>query len=238
MPIQRQYSLPNCVFILEGLSNAPDGSAAGSRPELSVLTRFECYFAREKETLIGGRDLLEGLVAATNDCVQAWISGVKSAPKGADAQVQILPASDGGFNLTVSDALLAKGGPDAGVDDGLSKTPVELHLSTVQLFDLMEAVDQLAADRQTLPELQVPISPRSRRDVMSPQLVLEQSAPIALGAASVAVAAAAVFFIPAPKVPAPPKELQTQPSIGTPAISPQAAPPQAGTPNQPPAASP
>jgi hypothetical protein len=232
MPIQRQYSLPNCVLILEGLSNAPD--TAGSRPELSVLTRFECHFAREKETLVGGRELLNGLVSATNDCVQASISGVKSVPKGNDSQVQLQPVQEGGFTLTIPAALLAKGMPEAAVDEGLSKPPVELHLSTVQLFDLMEAVDQLIADQQTLPDLQVSIQPRSRREVMSPQLVLEQSAPIALGAASVAVAAAAVFFIPAPKVPTPPKELQTQPSIGTPAISPKAAPPQPGTAGQPP----
>lgn len=242
MPIQRQYSLPNCVLILEGLSNAPDSSADGGRPELSVLTRFECHFAREKETLIGGRELLEGLVSATNDCVQASISGVKSVPKGNDSQVQIQPINEGGFNLSVPAALLAKGMPDAAVDDDLSKPPVELHLSIVQLFDLMEAVDQLMADRQTLPNLQVSIQPRSRRDVMSPQLVLETSAPIALGAASVAVAAAAVFFIPAPKVPTPPKELQTKPSIGTPAIAPKASPLQPGTsgqpPKRPPAASP
>ncbi len=240
MPIQRQYSLPNCVLILEGLSHSPD--TAGSRPELSVLTRFECHFAREKETLIGGRELLDGLVSATNDCVQASISGVKSVPKGTDLQVQLQPVAEGGFNLKIPTALLAKGMPDAAVEDGLDKPPVELHISTVQLFDLMEAVDQLMADRQTLPDLQVPIQPRSRREVMSPQLVLEQSAPIALGAASVAIAAAAVFFMPAPKVPTPPKKLQTQPSIGTPALSPKAAPPQPGTsgksPVKPPAASP
>jgi hypothetical protein len=232
MPIQRQYSLPNCVLILEGLSNLPD--AAGSRPELSVLTRFECHFAREKETLIGGRELLDGLVCATNDCVQASISGVKSAPKPTDSQVQLQPAKESGFNLTIPVGLLAKGMPDAAVDEGLSKPPVELHISTVQLFDLMEAVDQLVADRQTLPDLQMPIQPRSRRDVMSPQLVVEQTAPIALGAVSVAVAAAAVFFIPAPKVPTPPKELQIQPSIGSPTLSPKAAPTQPGMSGKPP----
>jgi hypothetical protein len=57
--------------------------------------------------------------------------------------------------------------------------------------------------------------------------VIEQSAPIALGAAGVAIAAAAVFFMPIPKVPTPPKELQTQPSIGKPVESPAGVPPKA-----------
>lgn len=237
MPIQRQYSLPDCVLTLDGLSNSPDSTTAGTRPELSILTRFECYFAGHKSSLVGGRDLLESLVQATNDCVQAWISGVKSAPKGDDSQVQFQPTKEGsGFILTVPAALLAKGVSDFD-EDGLDKPALELHISTVQLFDLMEAVDQLSADRQTLPDLQVAIRPRSRRDVMSTQLVLEQSAPIALGAVSVAVAAAAVFFIPAPKVQTPPKEPQTQPSVGQP-VSPTAAPPPAGTSNTTPPASP
>jgi Domain of unknown function (DUF4335) len=239
MPIQRQYSLPDCVLTLDGLSSLPESTAAGHRPELSVLTRFECYFAGEKAPLVGGRELLEGLIVATNTCVQALISGVKSALKEDDSKVQLQPDREGdGFSLRVPAALLFQGtSAFLSTEEGLEKPAVELHISAVQLFDLMEAVDQLAADQQTLPELQIAIQPRSRREVMSTQLVLEQSTPIALGAASVAIAAAAVFFIPAPKVQAPPKELQTQPSTGLP-VSPAAAPPKAGTSAPPKAASP
>jgi Domain of unknown function (DUF4335) len=233
MPIQRQYSLPDCVLTLDGLSNSPEAAATGNRTELSVLTRVECYFAGEKNPLVGGREFLEGLVKATNDCVQAWISGIKSATKVDDAKVQIQPTQDGKFTLMVPSALLFQTNAAASLSDmdGLEKPAQELHISTVQLFDLMEAVDQLMADRQTLPDLQVSIQPRSRKEVMSPQLIVEQSAPIALGAASVAIAAAAVFFIPAPKVPTPPKQLQTQPTIEKPE-SPAGKPPQpnSGTP--------
>jgi hypothetical protein len=231
MPIQRQYSLPDCVLTLDGLSNSTE-SAAGNRPELSVLTRFECYFAGEKAPLVGGRELLDSLIGATNTCVQASISGVQSALKADDSKVQLQPAKEGGgFDLRVPAALLFQGtSAFSSTEEGLEKPAVELHISAVQLFDLMEAVDQLTADQQTLPELQVAIQPRSRRDVMSTQLVLEQSAPIALGAASVAVAAAAVFFIPAPKVQSPPKELQTQPSTSQ-TLSPAAAPPRANPSN-------
>jgi Domain of unknown function (DUF4335) len=228
MPIQRQYSLPDCVLTLDGLSNTLDNTATGNRAELSVLTRFECYFAGEKSPLVGGREFLDGLVAATNYCAQAWISGIKSATKTDDSKVQIQPAHDGGFTLTVPAALLFQGSAASLAEtEGLEKPAQSLHISAVQLFDLMEAVDQLTADQQTLPERQVAIQPRSRKEVMSPQLVLEQSAPIALGAASVAIAAAAVFFLPVPKVPAPPKALQTQPSIDKPVAFPAGVPPKA-----------
>lgn len=227
MPIQRQYSLPDCVLTLDGLSNTLDNTATGNRAELSVLTRFECYFAGEKSPLVGGREFLDGLVSATNHCAQAWISGIKSATKTDDSKVQIQPAQDGGFTLTVPAALLFNSTASLAETEGLEKPAQALHISAVQLFDLMEAVDQLTADQQTLPELQVAIQPRSRKEVMSPQLVMEQSAPIALGAVSVAIAAAAVFFMPVPKVPTPPKELQTQPSIGKPVVSPAGVPPKA-----------
>jgi Domain of unknown function (DUF4335) len=226
MSINRQFSLPNCVFILEGLSNASEGTTAGSRPELSVLTRFECYFAREKQALVGGLDLLQGLIAATNDCVQAWISGVPSAHRkltDTALRVELIPAN-GGFDLTVPEDLLSQGLPDPSKDP--EKSGIQLHLSAVQLFDLMEAIDQLAADQQTLPHLQNPIRSRSRQETRSTSLVLEQTAPIAIGTVSVAAAAAALFFMPIPKAPEP-KEPETSPSpaVQTIPIPPTAAPP-------------
>jgi hypothetical protein len=230
MSINRQFSLPNCVLILEGLSNASEGTAAGSRPELSVLTRFECYFAREKQALVGGLDLLQGLIAATNDCVQAWISGIPSAQhKRADAvKVEIKPAN-GGFEMMVPEDLLSQGLADPSKDP--EKSVLQLHLSAVQLFDLMEALDQLAADRQTLPNLQAAPHSRSKKETLSGSLLIEQSAPVAIGTASVAVAAAALFFMPIPKVPAI-KEPEASPS---PLVQPVPVPPvQQVPPIQPP----
>jgi Domain of unknown function (DUF4335) len=221
MPIQRQYSLPNCVLILEGLSNAPEASAGGNRPELNILTRFECYFAREKQALIGGRDLLEGLLQATNRCVQSWISGMQSLPhkvKDVTPQVQLQPLKEGGFDLMVPGVLLAQGSPE---DATLEQPFAQFHISSVQLFDLMEAIDQLAADRQTLPDLQTDVRPRSRQEVRSGGSTFEQAAPIALGVTSVAVAAAALFFMPVPKVPTPQKESQPAPAtLGQPLVVP------------------
>jgi Domain of unknown function (DUF4335) len=233
MSINRQFSLPNCVLILEGLSNAPEGTA-GSRPELSVLTRFECYFAREKQALVGGLDLLEGLIAATNDCVQSWISGIPSAPhKRADGalRLEIKPASSG-FEMTVPEDLLSQGVTDPAKDP--EKSALQLRLSAVQLFDLMEAIDQLAADRQTLPNLQTAPHSRSKKETLSGSLLIEQSAPVAIGTASVAVAAAALFFMPIPKVPQI-KEPEASPSplVQPVPVAPAASPPVTAPPKSP-----
>ncbi|MGB8701309.1 MAG: DUF4335 domain-containing protein [Thermosynechococcaceae cyanobacterium] len=216
MTINRQYSLPNCVLILEGLSNSLDSST--SRPQLSLLTRFECYFAREKQTLIGGRDLLESLIHAANACAQAWMSGLQSAHRRGDqptAKVQLTPAAEGGFNLAVPRALLLQEAQSVSPDASSEADVEQVHLSSLQLFDLIEAIDQLAADDQTLPDLAVSIQPRLRQEVVSGPLVVEQVAPIALGTTVVAVAAAALFFMPIPKMPKPPQEPQTSPTPST-----------------------
>ncbi len=230
MSINRQFSLPNCVLILEGLSNAPEGAAAGSRPELSVLTRFECYFAREKQALVGGLDLLQGLIAATNDCVQAWISGIPSTqhkPSETALRVEIKPAN-GGFDIMVPEDLLSQGLADPSKDP--DKSVFQLHISAVQLFDLMEAIDQLAADDQTLPTLQTKLRSRSKKETLSGSLLIEQSAPIAIGTASVAVAAVAMFFMPIPKVPTIKEPKASPPALVQPVPIPPAASPPASTP--------
>ncbi|NEQ26135.1 MAG: DUF4335 domain-containing protein, partial [Microcoleus sp. SIO2G3] len=44
MTIQRQYSLPNCKLVLEGLSD-PAAPIDPIRPLLSILVNAECHFS-------------------------------------------------------------------------------------------------------------------------------------------------------------------------------------------------
>ncbi len=228
MPILRQYSLPNCILIVEGMGTAADASQA--RPELSVVTKVECHFAREKQPLIGGIDLLEQLIQATNDCVQTWISGLQSksvSRKSEESAISLEVHGNDRFALTVPTALLfAPVVSDKGTN-GNGSTAITLELSALQLFDLMEAIDQLGADQQTLPALNTAVRPRTRRAVKTGTDAIQQTAPIAIGLSSVAVAAAALFFVPIPKPPTPAEDPSpsTEPTMVQPSGNVPAAPP-------------
>jgi hypothetical protein len=227
MAIQRQFSLPNCTLVLEGLSNRAvlDASRA-LRPSLDILIRFECHLSGANPVLAGGRDLLDGLAKAANHASQQWLSGVKLAkgsqpePSEGDVQIQLLEGDR--FALRVPQALLLQpvpvdtlGAQLAPLDsDGLSQSSgtslefVNAELTLLQLFDLVEALDQVQADTQTLPDLSLPLTPFSRKAVVSSRPLAEQSAPVAIGAASLAAAAALFFVLPAPEV----RRLEPQPN--------------------------
>lgn len=63
----------------------------------------------------------------------------------------------------------------------------------------MEAVDQLLADTQTLPDLTAQFQAVSRRLVQPTEPVAQRAAPAALGAAVLAAAGLALFFVPPPE---------------------------------------
>ena len=90
------------------------------------------------------------------------------------------------------------------VDNGAAAAPVEIDLTTVQLFDLVEAVDQFFADSQTLPDMSLQLAPVSKRFTRSGQQLVKQAVPATVGAASLALAAIAFFVAPIPE-PRPPE---------------------------------
>jgi hypothetical protein len=198
MTIRRQYSLPNCTLVLEGLS---DGSAASQleiRPVLSILMSAECYLSGMAEPLTGGRDFFESLVKAVSTYAQEFISGVRAADRQATipALVQLHKVNENSHRLTVLPAEPVNGTQIA------EKTPlsVELNLTTVQLFDLVEAIDQFFADTQTLPELSLQLTPVSKRHVKPTEPVAKRVLPAAVGVSALAVAAMAFFLVPVPEV--------------------------------------
>ncbi len=227
MTIQRHYSLPNCKLMLEGLSHS--AAQQVGRPSLDVLIRFECHLMGQQNPLIGGRDLLDHLVAAVSDCTQQWLSGVRRSPRSSlngKGSVQLLPLEPNVFHLIVSPALLFEGTlADKSSAAASTDQPVEMTLSTVEMFDLMEAFDQLLTDSQTLSNLSLELKPLSRRQAIAARPLGQRVAPLALGSSGLAVAAIALFFVPVPKVQRP----QTQES--TPSNSEQPSPqPSSGSP--------
>lgn len=190
MTIQRQYSLPNCKLVLQGLSN--ETADLSGRPLLSIVTNVECYLAGQKTPLTGGRAFLESLATAVSNYAQGYLSGIQHLVRRDRRQqlglVQIQQVSDNLHRITVQPEADQPGAPS------------EVDLTTVQLFDLVEAIDQLFADGQTLPELALKLDPMPKRHVTSQEPIAKRVTPIAIGVSSLAAAAAVLFMLPVPEV--------------------------------------
>jgi Domain of unknown function (DUF4335) len=218
MTIQRQYSLPNCTLALEGFGDAT--ASAGVRPVLSMLTNAECRFMGQP-VMRGGKDFFEGLIATTSLYAQEVLSGVRvPAADAANHTVQIDRMGADQHQLTFT--------PEAG-------TPQTLNLNTVQLFDLVEAIDQFIADNQTLPQWSLGLKPASKqfapREPMSKQAI-----PFAAGFGSLVLAAAAFAAMPVPQIKQPENltysatPIASAPPTGDPLVSPKPSPSASATP--------
>jgi Domain of unknown function (DUF4335) len=224
MPIQRQYSLPNCTLVLEGLSSQSD-AGANLRPLLDVLIRFECHLLGLPAPLVGGKDLLEGLLQSVSHGVQEALSGIRqlrrSHPEQKGIQVQPLTAETYYLRIPLDLLLQPLSNPTdsahhsshSSESEPGQSTAAEFQLSLVQMFDLMEALDQLCADSQTLPDLSLPLKSLPRRSAAIGEPLTKQARAATLGAGSLAVAATIFFFLPVPEVrrpePKPPTPQET-----------------------------
>jgi hypothetical protein len=191
MTIQRQYSLPNCNLVLEGLNDTTDSDTV--RPLLTILVNAECHFNGHEQPITGGRDFLDSLTATVSSYAQEFLSGVHHLqPSSKPALVQLQKVGNHLHRLTVQPKSL-----NSHHENG---EPTHLDLGTVQLFDLVEAIDQLFADPQTLPDLALQLTPVSKRNVTSTEPMSKRAVPAAIGVSGLAAAAALLFFVPIPEV--------------------------------------
>lgn len=213
MTIRRQYSLPNCTLILEGLSDAtPSTALLDARPILSILMSAECQFAGHAQPLTGGRDFFDSLVRVVSSYAQEFLSGVPSPASLNDplSLVKLHRINENLHRLIVES-------PDTGHRFGPTdkpKLPIQLDLTTVQLFDLVEAMDQFFADSRTLPDLSLQLAPVPRRYAKSTEPVAKRALPMAVGVSSLALAAMAFFLVPVPDVQRP-KDPAPQPNASS-----------------------
>ena len=225
MTIRRQYSLPNCTLILEGLS---DGTSTTGQPDprplMSILVNAECHIAGQQKPITGGRDFLESLVTCVSEYAQECLSGVPHQASLQERPSLVHLHKKNGENLhrlTVQPAVAdtVPAGSSAGHTSAMAQT-TELVLTTVQLFDLVEAVDQFLADSRTLPDLSLRVRPVSKRYAAASEPMAKRAAPVLLGATSLAALAIAFSLVPVPKV-EPPTDLTPQPTASpTPTPSP------------------
>ena len=218
MTIRRQYSLPNCSLVLEGLSDGSAASQLDMRPVLSILMSAECYVTGIGEPLTGGREFFESLVRAVSSYAQEFMSGVHYPDRYGPnlGMVQLHRIDGNSHRLTV---LSTEAGSATQIDQK-TELSAEVDLTTVQLFDLVEAIDQFFADTQTLPELSLQLTPISKRYIKSVEPLAKRSLPAVVGVSSLALAAMAFFLVPIPEIQRPrnpvPQPNPAGQNVGTP----------------------
>jgi hypothetical protein len=176
MSIRRQYSLPNCTLILDGIGDASRSNEV--RPLMSTLVNAECHISGQKKPLSGGMEFFKQLITAVSNYTQELLSKVVNAPTA--QQVGKVRLEKGQEHRLIAQS---------------EQGEVDWQLSTVQLFDLTEAIDQFLADGSTLPALLVGIQPAPRA---AKGAISAQSAPIGLGLSGLAATALAFYLVPAP----------------------------------------
>ncbi|MEO0352478.1 MAG: DUF4335 domain-containing protein [Cyanobacteria bacterium P01_A01_bin.15] len=211
MTIQRQYVLPNCSLVLEGLST--------DQPNvLSILANAEFKIVGIEQPLTGGSEFFQALAAAVSDYCQRLLSGLNHPGHMASQSSVVVEPAEGQYHrLIVKPEILGEAD---------QQTPPEaLNLSTVQLFDMAEAIDQFYTDTQTLPDFSVRLTPLPRKYVRPAEPLVQRAIPPLLGLGTLAIAAVGLFFIPVPEVEPEafnqqnnPVEEQTEndPAVGTP----------------------
>ncbi|MCC5646315.1 DUF4335 domain-containing protein [Nostoc sp. CHAB 5824] len=222
MNIQRKYSLPNCTLLLEGLSDVTRAAHFQEmRPELSILVNAECYLSGFNQPLTGGREFFESLVRAVSGYAQEFLSTVPN-PQAHNQESELVEFQK--IDSNRHRLIIHSEGASEGFDrsNNSKRPPIEIDLNTVQLFDLVEAVDQFFADTQTLPELSLELQPVTRRYGGASQALIRQTVPAAVGVSSLAVAAIAFNLIPPPQIRPPQPKPDEQTSSTTNNITPSA----------------
>ncbi len=197
MSISRQYSLPNVSLLLEGWS---DRETPDPESELAIVTGVECRFLPQQQVLRGGKELLDALAEGVGAYVQDILSDLHAYTQQADeiapGQLRLQPAERSGFHRLIWQPPAAEGQAAAAAAPG----KVEFELTTVQLFDLIEAIDQFLLDGTTISQMTFGVAPRPKGARRADRPLAQRTAPAAIGIAGFAAAAAVMLMVPVPEV--------------------------------------
>ena len=209
MNIKRQYILPNCNLILEGLedSDSENVDMLNGQSPMSILINAECNFLNSNQSISGGSIFLQNLSQAISLYAQGFLSGLSQPKSGSMEYPQVTVEKIDSYlhRVTVDPE------PPSEKNADLSEAKAEVNLTTVELFDLVDAIDQFYADRSTLPSMTLDLHSVSKRYRKPEQSISERLTPVAIGFTSLAIAAGAFLIIPPPEVRPP----ETRPSNNT-----------------------
>ena len=188
--IRRQYNLPNCTLVLEGLSSGVLIGGTQGRPELSTLINAECRFSHSPQKLHGGLIFLKNLTKSVHNYAQECLSGIQHPQEQEEGEQVNLEKIEGTTKHRLTWQL----------EQEDHEERIVLELSPVELFDLVEAVDQFIADSATLPDFSLQLQPLSRRFRQADEPLGQRLLPAFLGVSSLAIAGFALYFLPIPEV--------------------------------------
>ena len=205
MNIKRQYSLPNCNLVLKGLedSDPQNVDILDGQPPMSILIDAECHLLKSKRKLSGGSVFLSNLAQAVSSYAQEFLSGLpqKVTSSTEYPQITLAPVAERHLHRLTFEP-----------DPKNGETKAEIDLSTIELFDLVDAIDRFYSDRSTLPNMTLQLQSVSKRYRKPEQPLAERLTPVAVGFTSLAVAAGALFLIPPPEI-APPESAPVTPVL-------------------------
>lgn len=205
MNINRQYRAANCLLTLEGMN---DGNSDPT--VMSILLNAELRLANSPQVWSGGKSFLDNLTKAVNAYVQEFLSGLRHPQKLDTESEQInIESRDNLHHLTWSKT------------DTSPAEVRELDLTTIQLFDLVETIDQFLLDTSTLPDFKLPLQPVSRRYRKPEKTLGERILPPIVGVGSVALAAIGFSFLEPPVVREPQPQPLENPSEVLPEVDPE-----------------
>ncbi|MDJ0577130.1 MAG: DUF4335 domain-containing protein [Xenococcaceae cyanobacterium MO_234.B1] len=191
MNIRKQYSLPNCNLILEGMEDVSESESNSLNNQMTILINAECHFVGSNQYLSGGRVFLENLANTVSNYAQELLSGLprpQSQPQEYP-QIHLENIAENNIHLLTLEP-----------EPNSETQPVTIDLTTVQLFDLVEAVDQFFADVTTLPDITLELESISKRHRPSEEPLVDRVIPFVAGTASLAIAAAIFWLIPPPPI--------------------------------------
>ncbi len=188
MQLQRRYNLPNCTLLLDGLADASGDPGYSQR--LSVLMNLDCYLSGQAEPLSGGIDFFISLLNAVSHYAQQCLSGVKHPlAQGRQSPVQLRSLGGDLHEIQLY---------ESATPDGTASR--QISLTTVQLFDLVEALDQLLTDPLTLPQVSLPLLALKREEAADQIPLIERAAAPAIGTVGLALATTLFFLAPQPDI--------------------------------------
>ncbi len=193
MQLQRRYNLPNCTLILDGLADASSTGFEASQ-RLGILLNAECHLAGHEPYISGGKDFFTDLVTTVSRYAQFCLSGVPHPPIEEKTSVRLSPKGDDRHQLEV---VLEPEHLDSPSTISHVRT---VDLTTVQLFDLVEAIDQFFADPLALPDFTLALRPVVRGTTAPQEPLAQRVLSPALGVATVAAAGFFFFNLPTPRV--------------------------------------